>query len=111
MDDAVSCTINEKGNYILGVHITDIASIVPEDSPLDIEAFRKGNSFYLGGTVLPMFPHKISNGIGSLNPHVDRMTISCIMEITPDGEIVNYRISPTIIHSKLKMSYDKVNDI
>ena len=111
MDDAVSCTINEKGNYVLGVHITDIASIVPEDSPLDREAFRKGNSFYLGGTVLPMFPHKISNGIGSLNPYVDRMTISCIMEINPEGEVVNHRISPTIIHSKLKMSYDKVNSI
>lgn len=111
MDDAISCTINEKGNYVLGVHITDIASIVPENSPLDLDASRKGNSFYLGGTVLPMFPHKISNGIGSLNPYVDRMTISCIMEITPDGEIINHRISPTIIRSRLKMSYDKVNDL
>ena len=111
MDDAISCTMNEKGNYVLGVHITDIASIVPEGSPLDKEAFRKGNSFYLGGTVLPMFPHKISNGIGSLNPGVDRMTVSCIMEITPDGEIVRHRISPTIIRSRLKMTYDKVNEI
>ena len=111
MDDAISCTMNEKGNFVLGVHITDIASIVPENSPLDKDAFKKGNSFYLGGTVLPMFPHKISNGIGSLNPYVDRMTISCIMEITPDGEIIHHRISPTIIRSRLKMTYDKVNDI
>ena len=111
MDDAVSCFINERGNFVLGVHITDIASIVPENSPLDKDAFRKGNSFYLGGTVLPMFPHKISNGIGSLNPYVDRMTISCIMEITPDGEIINHRISPTIIRSRLKMAYHKVNEL
>ncbi|MBR3211300.1 MAG: VacB/RNase II family 3'-5' exoribonuclease [Bacilli bacterium] len=111
MDDAISCRMNKKGNYELGVHITDIASIVPENSPLDKDAFRKGNSFYLGGTVLPMFPHKISNGIGSLNPNVDRMTLSCIMEINPEGEIVNYRISPTIIRSRLKMTYDKVNQI
>lgn len=111
MDDAISCTLNEKGNYVLGVHITDIASIVPENSPLDKDAFRKGNSFYLGGTVLPMFPHKISNGIGSLNPDVDRMTLSCIMEISPDGEILQHRISPTIIRSRLKMSYGKVNQL
>ena len=111
MDDAISCTIDKDGNYILGVHITDIASIVLEDSPLDLDAFRKGNSFYLGGTVLPMFPHKISNGIGSLNPYVDRLTISCIMKINPKGEIISHRISPTIIRSRLKMTYDKVNAV
>ena len=111
MDDAISLTINDRGNYILGVHITDIASIVPEGSPLDKEAFRKGNSFYLGGTVLPMFPHKISNGIGSLNPYVDRMTISCIMEISPKGVVLSHRISPTIIRSRKKMTYDSVNKL
>lgn len=111
MDDAISLTINERGNYVLGVHITDIASIVPEGSPLDREAFRKGNSFYLGGTVLPMFPHKISNGIGSLNPYVDRMTISCIMEISPEGEVLSHRISPTIIRSRKKMTYESVNKL
>ena len=111
MDDAISCRINDKGNYELGVHITDVASIIPEDSPLDKDAFRKGNSYYLGGCVLPMTPHKISNGIGSLNPYVERMAISCIMEINPDGKIINYRITPSIIKSKLKMSYTKVNKI
>lgn len=111
MDDAISCTINSKGNYILGVHITDVASIIPENSPLDKEAFRKGNSYYLGGCVLPMTPHKISNGIGSLNPGVERLAVSCIMEISPDGKIINYRITPTVIKSRLKMSYSKVNDI
>ena len=111
MDDAISCKINEKGNYVLGVHITDVATIIPEGSPLDKDAFVKGNSYYLGGTVIPMTPHKISNGIGSLNPHVDRLAVSCICEISPDGEVLNYRITPTVIHSKLKMTYDKVNDI
>ena len=111
MDDAISCTINERGNYVVGIHITDIASIIPENSPLDQDALRKGNSFYLGGTVLPMFPHKISNGIGSLNPFVDRMTISTIVEVTPEGKIVNYRISPTVIRSQLKMNYTAVNNI
>lgn len=111
MDDAISCTVNEKGNYVVGIHITDIASIVPENSALDKDALRKGNSFYLGGTVFPMFPHQISNGIGSLNPGVDRMTISTIVELTPEGKIVNARISPTIIRSRLKMNYDTVNKI
>ena len=111
MDDAISCTINENGNYVLGVHITDVASIIPEDSPLDKEAFRKGNSYYLGGCVLPMTPHKISNGIGSLNPGVERMAVSCIMEISPEGKLINYRIAPTIIKSRLKMAYSKVNNI
>ena len=111
MDDAISCKMNDKGNYVLGVHITDVATIIPEGSPLDKDAFNKGNSYYLGGTVLPMTPHKISNGIGSLNPHVDRLAISCICEISPEGEVLHYRITPTVIHSKLKMTYDKVNDI
>ena len=111
MDDAVSCTINESGNFVLGVHITDVASIIPEDSPLDKEAFRKGNSDYLGNFVLPMTPHKISNGIGSLNPGVERMAISCIAEISPEGKLINYRITPTIIKSRLKMAYSKVNSI
>lgn len=111
MDDAISCTINKKGNYELGVHITDVASIVPFDSALDKDAFSRGNSYYLGGTVIPMFPHKVSNGIGSLNPYVERLTISCIVEINPEGEIVNYRLSPTVIKSQLKMTYEDVNSI
>ena len=111
MDDAVSCTINDKGNYILGVHIADIASIIPEDSPLDRDAFRKGNTYYLGELVISMLPYIISRGIGSLNPNVDRMTISCVMEINSEGRVINYRITPSIINSKLKMSYKKVNDI
>lgn len=111
MDDAISCTINDKGNYVLGVHIADIASIIPEGSPLDRDAFRKGNSYYSGGFIIYMFPYKISKGIGSLNPNVDRMAISCIMEIDPEGQVINYRITPSIINSKIKMSYKKVNDI
>ena len=111
MDDAISCTINKDGNYVLGVHITDVASLIPENSPLDLEAFRKGNSYYLGGSVIPMTPHQISNGIGSLNPYVRRLAISCIMEIDKNGDVVNYKITPSIIKSRLKMTYDKENKI
>ena len=111
MDDAVSLKINEKGNYELGVHITDIPAIVPENSPLDKDAFKKGNSCYAGGTVFPMYPHKISNGIGSLNANRERLTISTIMEFNPEGKLVSSRISPTVIKSCLKMNYGAVNDV
>ena len=111
MDDAISCYINEKGNYVLGVHITDMATLIPYGSPLDRDGFRKGNSYYPGGIVLPNYPRKISNGIGSLNMGVDRLTISDVLEITPDGKVVSYRLVPSIIHSNLKMDYDTVNKI
>lgn len=111
MDDAVSCRINEKGNFELGVHITDIPAIVPENSPLDLDAFKKGNSCYAGGCVFPMYPHKISNGIGSLNEGKERLTISTIMEFDKEGHIVNYRANPTVIKSQLKMNYNAVNKI
>ncbi len=111
MDDSVGLYINEKGNYVLRVDITDISSLIPYNSPLDRDGFRKGNSYYPGGIVIPNYPRKISNGIGSLNPGVDRLTISDILEITPTGEVVGYRFVPTVIRSRLKMSYQKVNDI
>lgn len=111
MDDAVGLYINDKGNYVLRVDITDIASLIPYNSPLDRDGFRKGNSYYPGGIVIPNYPRKISNGIGSLNPGVDRLTLSDIIEISPSGEVVSYRLVPTVIRSRLKMRYDKVNDI
>ena len=111
MDDGVGIKINSKGNFVLNVSIVDIASIVPEGSSIDKDAFLKGNSYYLGNKVFPMFSHEISNGIGSLNPYEERMTISIIMEYTPNGQLVNYRLAPTVIKSKMKMNYDKVNDI
>ena len=111
MDDAISCYVNERGNYVLGVHITDMATLIPYGSPLDRDGFRKGNSYYPGGIVLPNYPRQVSNGIGSLNMGVDRLTISDILEITPEGKVVSYRLVPSVIHSQLKMDYDTVNQI
>lgn len=111
MDDSVGLYINDKGNYVLRVDIVDNASIIPYGSPLDREGYRKGNSYYPGGIVIPNYPRKISNGIGSLNPGVDRLCLSSIMEITPEGKVINYRKVPTVIRSKLKMNKDVVNEI
>ncbi len=111
IDDALSCKVLENGNYLIGVHIADVSYYVPKDSPLDKDAFRKGTSNYLAGKVIPMFPHELSNGICSLNPYVERLAMSCIMEVNKDGEVVNYEILPTVIKSQLKMSYTKVNAI
>lgn len=112
IDDAISCKIAPNtNNFLLGVHIADVSYYVPKNSPLDLDAFRKGTSNYLAGKVIPMLPHELSNGICSLNPDVDRLAISCIMEITPDGEVINHSIVQSIIHSRIKMTYNKVNDI
>ena len=111
MDDAVSCTMLSNGNYQIGVHIADVSYYIPEDSPLDMDARRKGTSNYLVGKVIPMFPHELSNGICSLNPEVERLAMSCIMEVNPNGKLINYRITPSVIKSRIKMSYEKVNDI
>ena len=111
MDDAISCSRLNNGNFMLRVHIADVAHYIPKNSPLDIDAYRKSTSTYAGNKVIPMLPHELSNGICSLNPHVDRLAISCSMEIDKEGNIVNYSIVNSVINSDLKMSYDKVNDI
>lgn len=111
LDDAVSLEKLENGNYLLGVYIADVSHYVEKDSLLDLRARNKGTSSYLANTVIPMLPHKLSNGICSLNPNVDRLALSCVMEFTPNGERVNYNIYKAVINSNLKMSYDKVNDI
>ena len=111
IDDALSCQRLDNGNYQIGVHIADVSNYVLPSSPLDRDAYKRGNSNYLGGRVIPMLPHELSNGICSLNPGVDRLAISCIMEIDGKGNVVNYRISPTVIKSRLKMNYDEVNNL
>lgn len=111
LDDAISLRKLSNGNYQLGVHIADVSYYVKEGSELDKEAINRGTSIYLVDRVIPMLPHKLSNGICSLNPNVDRYTISCIMEIDDKGKVIDHRIIPTIIHSSYRMTYNNVNKI
>lgn len=111
IDDAISIEKFANGHYKLGVHIADVSYYVKEGSPLDNEAMERGTSVYLVDRVIPMLPHELSNGICSLNPNVDRLAISCIMEFDSTGKQVDYEIFPSVIRSRIQMTYKKVNSI
>lgn len=111
LDDAVSVFRDEKGLYHLGVHIADVSNYVQENSALDWEALERGTSVYLVDRVIPMLPHKLSNGICSLNQGVDRLALSCLMTINEKGDVVDYQIAETVICVDRRMSYTSVRKI
>ncbi len=108
-DDAISLAKNLDGTFSLGVYIADVAEYVKEGHPLDQEALKRGTSVYLADRVIPMLPHKLSNGICSLNEGVDRLVLACLMKISKEGNLVDYEICEGVICSRHRMTYQKVN--
>ncbi|MDO4546451.1 MAG: VacB/RNase II family 3'-5' exoribonuclease, partial [Bacillota bacterium] len=110
-DDAVSIKGLSNGNYLLGVHIADVAHYVREDGPLDKEALKRGTSVYLLDQVIPMLPRELSNDICSLNPKEDRLALSIDMEITDKGVVISHEIYESVINSCERLVYDDISDL
>jgi ribonuclease R len=110
-DDAVSLEALPNGRLRLGVHIADVSYYVREGSALDDEAFRRGTSVYFPERAIPMLPERLSNEICSLNPQVDRLTMSATMDLDREGRVVDYRLTPSVIRSRARMTYTAVNEI
>lgn len=109
LDDAISLSKNADGTYQLGVHIADVSYYVKEGSAMDREAYERGTSVYLTDRVVPMLPQRLSNGICSLHPNEDRLTLTCDMTIDQAGKVIAYDIYPSVIHSSYRMTYENVN--
>ena len=110
LDDAISLT-RDGEDYLLGVHIADVTNYVQERSALDREALNRGTSVYLVDRVIPMLPHKLSNGICSLNAGVDRLALSCIMKVDKKGNVIDHEIAETVIRVDERMTYTSVKKI
>ncbi len=109
-DDAISLEKTD-GGYRLGVHIADVSHYVKEHSAIDNEAFLRATSVYIPGRVIPMLPEVLSNGLCSLNPNADRLTLSVIMEISRDGDVLSHTLTESVISSKYRLTYNDVNKL
>ncbi|HBU12796.1 MAG TPA: ribonuclease R, partial [Clostridiales bacterium] len=111
LDDAISLKTLENGNYLLGVHIADVSHYVREGGELDKEALSRGTSVYLIDRVIPMLPEELSNDLCSLNPQEEKYTLSCLMELDAGGNLASRQFANSVIVSKYRMTYDKVNEL
>lgn len=111
LDDAIRVEELPNGNQLLGIYIADVSYYIDEDTEMDKEAYERGTSVYLVDRVIPMIPHRLSNGICSLNRGEDRLTLGCEMEINSEGEVVNHEIFESVIRTTERMTYDDVNEI
>jgi len=109
-DDAVSLEKTKQGNFLLGVHIADVSHYVKEDSELDKQACQRGTSVYLSDRVIPMLPERLSNDICSLKPEKERLALSCLVEISPRGKVLDYKLVESIIRSRARLNYQGVQE-